>query len=88
MTTLVTGAAGFVGSAVARCLLDDGHDVRALVRPTSDLRNLENLPVDVVKGDLTDSAFGEKGRERVRVSVPCGGGLPIVGPGCGSHVPE
>ncbi|MBW2709345.1 MAG: NAD-dependent epimerase/dehydratase family protein [Deltaproteobacteria bacterium] len=46
MTTLVTGAAGFVGSAVARCLLDDGHDVRALVRPTSDLRNLENMPVE------------------------------------------
>ena len=55
MTTLVTGATGFVGSAVVRCLLDDdGHDVRALVRPSSDLRNLENLPVDVVHGDLAD----------------------------------
>ena len=54
MTTLVTGAAGFVGSAVVRCLIDDGHDVRALVRPTSDLRNLENMPVEVVHGDLTD----------------------------------
>jgi len=55
MTTLVTGAAGFVGSAVVRCLADAGHDVRALVRPSSDIRNLENIPVDVVQGDLTDS---------------------------------
>ena len=60
MTTLVTGATGFVGSAIVRCLIDDGHDVRALVRPTSDLRNIENLPVDVVKGDLTDSASVKK----------------------------
>ena len=54
MTTLVTGAAGFVGSAVTRCLLRDGHEVRALVRPTTDLRNLENIPVELVHGDLTD----------------------------------
>ena len=54
MTTLVTGATGFVGSAIVRCLLDDGHDVRVLVRPSSDLRNLENISVDVVHGDLTD----------------------------------
>ena len=54
MTTLVTGATGFVGSAIVRCLLDDGYDVRALVRPSSDLRNLKNIPVDVMHGDLTD----------------------------------
>jgi dihydroflavonol-4-reductase len=54
MTTLVTGAAGFVGSAVVRCLVDAGHDVRALVRLSTDLRNLENMPIEVVRGDLTD----------------------------------
>jgi dihydroflavonol-4-reductase len=54
--TLVTGATGFVGSAVARALAAKGHRVRALVRPTSDRRNLAGLDVEVVTGDLTDAA--------------------------------
>lgn len=55
MTTLVTGASGFVGSAVARRLLQAGHDVRVLTRKQSVLRNLEGLPVEQVTGDLTDA---------------------------------
>lgn len=56
MTTLITGASGFVGSAVLRQLLESGHDVRALVRPSSDLALLEGLPVEIVTGDLIDRA--------------------------------
>ncbi|MBE0531889.1 MAG: NAD-dependent epimerase/dehydratase family protein [Rhodospirillales bacterium] len=56
MKALVTGATGFVGSAVARALLGAGHTVRVLVRPTSDRRNLDGLAVDAVVGDLTDGA--------------------------------
>ncbi|MBS0298726.1 MAG: NAD-dependent epimerase/dehydratase family protein [Proteobacteria bacterium] len=50
--SLVTGATGFLGSAVMRCLLAAGHEVRVLVRPHSDRRNLENFSVEVFEGDL------------------------------------
>jgi dihydroflavonol-4-reductase len=53
--SLVTGATGFVGSAVARALLGTGHDVRVLARPNSDRRNLVGLSVDVVGGSLEDA---------------------------------
>ena len=56
MTTLVTGATGFVGSAVVRSLLSAGHDVRALARQHGDRRNLNDLPIDLAIGNLTDRA--------------------------------
>jgi dihydroflavonol-4-reductase len=51
---LVTGAAGFVGAAVARAALEDGYAVRALVRASSPRRNLEGLDAEVVAGDMRD----------------------------------
>jgi dihydroflavonol-4-reductase len=56
MTTLLTGATGFVGSAVARTLLSRGHALRLLTRPGSDHRNIAGLDAEVVTGDLTDPA--------------------------------
>ena len=54
MTALVTGATGFVGSAVARALLARGEDVRVLARAQGDRRNLAGLAVEIVEGDLRD----------------------------------
>lgn len=52
---LVTGATGFIGANVARVLLERGYRVRVLVRPSSDLGNIENLDVEIVTGDLRDA---------------------------------
>ena len=53
---LVTGASGFVGSAVARVLAARGHGLRLLVRRSSDRRNVDGLGAALVEGDLTDPA--------------------------------
>ena len=51
--TLVTGATGFVGSAVARTLLARGHTLRLMVRAGSDRRNIADIPAELVEGDLS-----------------------------------
>lgn len=55
MTVLVTGASGFLGSAVARRVLAAGYAVRVLVRSSSSDLNIGDLDVEIVTGDLRDS---------------------------------
>ena len=56
MTTLVTGATGFIGANVVRALLEAGASVRVLTRHGSDTRNLTGLPVEMAYGDVRDIA--------------------------------
>ena len=53
MRCLITGASGFIGRHLAGGLLQEGHTVTALVRPTSDVRQLRHLGVQLVPGDVT-----------------------------------
>lgn len=55
MRVFVTGATGFIGSSVARVLLEAGCQVRALVRPGADERAIAGLPVERVAGDVRDA---------------------------------
>lgn len=56
MTTLVTGATGFVGSHIAKQVAKTGERVRVLLRPTSRRDALEGVAVEFVEGDLRDAA--------------------------------
>jgi dihydroflavonol-4-reductase len=53
---LITGASGFVGAAVAKRLVQAGHNVRALVRPASPRANLAGLRLEIAEGDLRDAS--------------------------------
>ncbi|MDF3881370.1 hopanoid-associated sugar epimerase [Cupriavidus basilensis] len=63
---LVTGASGFLGSAVARQALERGFRVRAMVRAGSPRRNLEDLPVEIAEGDMRDARAMESALKGVR----------------------
>ncbi len=60
MLAFVTGATGFLGSHVARALSEQGAELRLLVRPTSNMRNLEGLKAETAAGDLRDPDSLEK----------------------------
>jgi dihydroflavonol-4-reductase len=64
--TLVTGATGFVGSAVAKALSEAGFAVRALVRPRSPRAHLAGLALELVEGDIRDQAAVGRAMRDVR----------------------
>jgi dihydroflavonol-4-reductase len=66
MTTLVTGAAGFLGSHVARQLVARGEDVRVLMRASSTNRAIADLSLEYVTGDLRDPASLDRAMKGVK----------------------
>lgn len=71
MTVLVTGASGFLGGALARILVEQGEQVRCLVRPTSDTAHLDHLPINYVTGDLGDRAALSEAVEDASIIYHC-----------------
>ena len=66
MTTLVTGASGFLGSHVARQLVARGDDVRVLLRASSTNRAIADLSLEYVTGDLRDPASLDRAMKGVK----------------------
>jgi dihydroflavonol-4-reductase len=66
MTTLVTGAAGFLGSHVTRQLVARGEEVRVLMRASSSNRAISDLPLEYVTGDLRDASSLERAMKGVQ----------------------
>jgi dihydroflavonol-4-reductase len=62
----LTGASGFVGSAVARLLLDEGFAVHALVRRNSNRTNLAGLDLQVIDGDIREADVLRRGMQGAR----------------------
>jgi uncharacterized protein YbjT (DUF2867 family) len=65
---LITGGTGFIGSHLIKRMRQEGIPVRALVRNPDKSRALEDLGVEVIKGEMSDTVSLEKatsGAERV-----------------------
>jgi nucleoside-diphosphate-sugar epimerase len=54
LKALITGATGFIGSHLAEQLLARGYDVRAVLRPTSDKKYIQHLPLEYVNGGFAN----------------------------------
>ena len=66
MTTLVTGAAGFLGSHVTRQLVARGDRVRVLLRPSSTNRAIADLSLEYITGDLRDPASLDRAMKGIK----------------------
>jgi len=72
MRVLVTGATGFIGRCLVRRLLSRGHKVRALVRGTSNIQDLD-AEAEKATGDMTDTESLQKALRGVDMVYNCAG---------------
>ena len=67
MKVLVTGANGFIGSHLVKALIKNAYQVKAFVRPTSDLKSLEGLKVQLAYGDILQLESVQKALENCQL---------------------
>jgi dihydroflavonol-4-reductase len=79
-TVMLTGATGFLGSAIALALHRAGHQVRALVRPETPRAVLDGLPVAFIPGDLTDAASIAEAMRGCAAAIHCAADYRIFVP--------
>ena len=77
--TIVTGVAGFLGSAVARALAADGRRLRGIVRGSSPRGNLADFPGELVEADLRDEGAVRAAMAGVGALFHVARRLPAVG---------
>jgi len=72
-TVLLTGANGFVGLNIADRLIAHNYKVHALVRPSSDTRFLDQMPVDIFRGELDDRKSVRQAMQNCRYVIHTAG---------------
>jgi uncharacterized protein YbjT (DUF2867 family) len=72
MRVFITGAAGFVGSAVVADLIAHGHEAVGLARSDANVEKLTSLGAGVHRGDLSDIASLRSGAEKADAVIHCG----------------
>ncbi|HEY0512544.1 MAG TPA: NAD-dependent epimerase/dehydratase family protein [Thermoanaerobaculia bacterium] len=80
MRIFLTGGTGYIGRALASRLVQDGHEVRALVRPTSHVEPLRELGVATFTGDLADRASMREGMSGADWVIHAAAELDVTGP--------
>jgi dihydroflavonol-4-reductase len=76
----LTGGTGYIGLALARRLVRDGHEVRALVRATSNVEPLRQLGAATFQGDLADRASMREGMSGADWVIHAAADLDLTGP--------
>ncbi len=80
MRVFLTGGTGYIGRVLARRLVEAGHEVRALVRPTSDAEALKQLGVALFLGDIVDRASMREGMSGADRVIHAAAELDLAGP--------
>ncbi|HSF42963.1 MAG TPA: NAD-dependent epimerase/dehydratase family protein, partial [Thermoanaerobaculia bacterium] len=80
MRIYLTGGTGYIGRALARRLVEAGHEVRALVRATSNAEPLKQLGIATFVGDISDRYSLREGMSGADWVIHAAADLDLTGP--------